>query len=87
MKWRVMVELGGAEGALELREVSVGETGVRQRVARVEVDRTDLGGPCDASALDRRKADRARRIVTGNGGEYFYTPDHYVTFKLVTVNA
>jgi ribonuclease T1 len=29
----------------------------------------------------------ARRIVTGNGGEYFYTPDHYVTFKLVTVNA
>jgi hypothetical protein len=25
MKWRVMVELGGAEGALELREVSVGE--------------------------------------------------------------
>jgi hypothetical protein len=23
MKWRVMVELGGAEGALELREVSV----------------------------------------------------------------
>jgi len=25
MKWRVMVELGGAGGALELREVSVGE--------------------------------------------------------------
>ena len=25
MKWRVMVELGGAEGALELREVSAGE--------------------------------------------------------------
>ena len=25
MKWRVMVELGGAEGSLELREVSVGE--------------------------------------------------------------
>jgi hypothetical protein len=25
MKWRIMVELGGAEGALELREVSVGE--------------------------------------------------------------
>jgi hypothetical protein len=25
MKWRVMLELGGVEGALELREVRVGE--------------------------------------------------------------
>ena len=25
MKWRIMVELGGAEGALGVREVSVGE--------------------------------------------------------------
>ena len=27
-----------------------------------------------------------RRIVTGNGGEYFYTGDHYATFSLVNIN-
>ncbi|GAA3055448.1 ribonuclease domain-containing protein [Actinokineospora globicatena] len=26
----------------------------------------------------------ARRIVTGNGGEYFYTADHYASFRLIT---
>ncbi|RLK55484.1 ribonuclease domain-containing protein [Actinokineospora cianjurensis] len=26
----------------------------------------------------------ARRIVTGNGGEYFYTSDHYASFRLIT---
>jgi guanyl-specific ribonuclease Sa len=25
----------------------------------------------------------ARRIVTGSGGEHFYTPDHYETFQLI----
>lgn len=25
----------------------------------------------------------ARRIVTGEGGEFFYTDDHYDTFKAV----
>ena len=25
----------------------------------------------------------ARRIVTGQGGEFFYTDDHYATFKAV----
>ncbi|MGH3436221.1 MAG: ribonuclease domain-containing protein [Sciscionella sp.] len=25
----------------------------------------------------------ARRIVTGNGGEYFYTGDHYASFELI----
>ncbi len=25
----------------------------------------------------------ARRIVTGEGGEFFYTDDHYETFKAV----
>lgn len=29
----------------------------------------------------------ARRIVTGSGGEYFYTDDHYESFDLVDVNA
>lgn len=27
----------------------------------------------------------ARRIVTGTGGEYFYTDDHYESFKLIDV--
>jgi len=27
-----------------------------------------------------------RRIITGNGGEYFYTGDHYATFKVIDVN-
>jgi guanyl-specific ribonuclease Sa len=27
----------------------------------------------------------ARRIITGNAGEYFYTGDHYASFKVVTV--
>ncbi|SDC63987.1 ribonuclease domain-containing protein [Actinokineospora iranica] len=26
----------------------------------------------------------ARRIVTGDGGEYFYTADHYESFRLIT---
>ncbi|PPK64359.1 ribonuclease domain-containing protein [Actinokineospora auranticolor] len=26
----------------------------------------------------------ARRIVTGSGGEYFYTADHYASFRLIT---
>ncbi|GLZ43777.1 ribonuclease domain-containing protein [Actinokineospora sp. NBRC 105648] len=26
----------------------------------------------------------ARRIVTGNGGEYFYTGDHYASFQFIT---
>jgi guanyl-specific ribonuclease Sa len=26
----------------------------------------------------------ARRIITGNAGEYFYTGDHYASFKVVT---
>ncbi len=26
----------------------------------------------------------ARRIVTGDGGEYFYTADHYASFRLIT---
>jgi len=25
----------------------------------------------------------ARRIVSGGGGEYFYTPDHYRTFRRI----
>ncbi|ALG13086.1 ribonuclease domain-containing protein [Kibdelosporangium phytohabitans] len=29
----------------------------------------------------------ARRIVTGNAGEYFYTADHYASFKLVDIRA
>ncbi|MBV9846723.1 MAG: ribonuclease [Kutzneria sp.] len=28
-----------------------------------------------------------RRIITGGGGEYFYTGDHYKTFSVVNVNA
>jgi ribonuclease T1 len=27
----------------------------------------------------------ARRIITGSRGEYFYTADHYATFKLVDI--
>lgn len=27
----------------------------------------------------------ARRIITGRGGEYLYTPDHYASFKLVDI--
>jgi len=31
-------------------------------------------------------ADRgARRIITGKNGEYYYTPDHYETFRRVDV--
>jgi ribonuclease T1 len=31
-------------------------------------------------------ADRgARRIITGKNGEYYYTPDHYATFRRVDV--
>lgn len=26
-----------------------------------------------------------RRIITGGGGEYFYTGDHYVSFKVINV--
>lgn len=33
--------------------------------------------------LDHRGA---RRIVTGDGGEYFYTSDHYESFVLVDIN-
>ncbi|RSM85472.1 ribonuclease [Kibdelosporangium aridum] len=29
----------------------------------------------------------ARRIVTGNAGEYFYTSDHYRSFRLVNIRA
>lgn len=29
----------------------------------------------------------ARRIVTGEGGEYFYTADHYESFSVVDVRA
>ncbi|GDY32575.1 ribonuclease domain-containing protein [Gandjariella thermophila] len=29
----------------------------------------------------------ARRIVTGDGGEYFYTGDHYASFVVVDINA
>lgn len=28
-----------------------------------------------------------RRIITGQGGEYFYTGDHYATFSLVDINS
>lgn len=28
-----------------------------------------------------------RRIITGDGGEYFYTGDHYATFSLVDINS
>jgi ribonuclease T1 len=28
-----------------------------------------------------------RRIITGEGGEYFYTDDHYASFVLVDVNS
>jgi ribonuclease T1 len=28
----------------------------------------------------------ARRIVTGSGGEHFYTGDHYASFQLVDIN-
>ncbi|MFD2421267.1 ribonuclease domain-containing protein [Amycolatopsis pigmentata] len=28
-----------------------------------------------------------RRIITGDGGEYFYTGDHYASFQLIDVNA
>ncbi|WP_018682082.1 ribonuclease domain-containing protein [Actinokineospora enzanensis] len=27
----------------------------------------------------------ARRIITGRAGEYFYTADHYASFRLITV--
>ncbi|GAA4619518.1 hypothetical protein GCM10023108_44810 [Saccharopolyspora hordei] len=29
----------------------------------------------------------ARRFVVGEGGEYFYTDDHYESFKLTDINA
>ncbi|MCE7007800.1 ribonuclease [Kibdelosporangium philippinense] len=29
----------------------------------------------------------ARRIVTGSAGEYFYTADHYASFRLVDIRA
>jgi ribonuclease T1 len=29
----------------------------------------------------------ARRFVVGNGGEYFYTADHYESFRLTNINA
>ncbi|MBP2476995.1 ribonuclease T1 [Crossiella equi] len=29
----------------------------------------------------------ARRVVKGNGNEYFYTADHYASFVLVNINA
>jgi ribonuclease T1 len=29
----------------------------------------------------------ARRIITGSAGEYFYTSDHYASFRLVDVRA
>ncbi|MBP2323693.1 ribonuclease T1 [Kibdelosporangium banguiense] len=29
----------------------------------------------------------ARRIVTGSAGEYFYTADHYASFRLVNIRA
>ncbi|MTD55355.1 ribonuclease domain-containing protein [Amycolatopsis pithecellobii] len=29
----------------------------------------------------------ARRIITGEGGEYFYTSDHYASFDLVDVSS
>jgi ribonuclease T1 len=29
----------------------------------------------------------ARRIITGNAGEYFYTADHYASFRLVNIGA
>jgi ribonuclease T1 len=29
----------------------------------------------------------ARRIITGSAGEYFYTSDHYASFRLVNVRA
>ncbi len=29
----------------------------------------------------------ARRFVVGGGGEYFYTDDHYASFRLTNVNA
>jgi ribonuclease T1 len=29
----------------------------------------------------------ARRIVTGSAGEYFYTSDHYASFRLVNIRA
>ncbi|HVV13799.1 ribonuclease domain-containing protein [Amycolatopsis sp.] len=28
-----------------------------------------------------------RRIITGEGGEYFYTGDHYESFQLIDVNS
>lgn len=28
-----------------------------------------------------------RRIITGQGGEYFYTGDHYASFQLVDINS
>ncbi|WP_033295273.1 ribonuclease domain-containing protein [Amycolatopsis jejuensis] len=28
-----------------------------------------------------------RRIVTGNGGEYFYTGDHYASFQVIDINS
>jgi ribonuclease T1 len=29
----------------------------------------------------------ARRIISGSGGEYFYTDDHYASFSLIDVSA
>ncbi|TCO57012.1 ribonuclease domain-containing protein [Actinocrispum wychmicini] len=29
----------------------------------------------------------ARRVITGSRGEFFYTADHYASFRLVNVNA
>lgn len=29
----------------------------------------------------------ARRIITGSAGEYFYTSDHYASFRLVNIRA
>jgi ribonuclease T1 len=29
----------------------------------------------------------ARRIITGSGGEYFYTGDHYASFELINVSS
>src|SRR5271165_4848705 len=64
MKWRVMVELGGAEGTVELHEVSVGggptteysaETHIRWRLWHGQVQRAldligDTLGPLEAMA-------------------------------------
>lgn len=42
---------------------------------------------CDAGYYHLYNAGTQDRVISGKGGEIFYTPDHYATFKLVDLGA